>query len=210
MARTWKQLVAAGRKLQSQQDSLQWRWGDLGLEVVPWEGKPGGGQKGWKKPGEGKTRPHDQQVKTRLEKWLEEVGSDLAFSTIHSYRRVAYLWPKDKRGWNCPYTVYATLTFEKDRFNVIRDGMTCREAARLVGQGHHGKKHPESATKADCIVWARAGKSFTRTAIKAVELHPEWMKDPGFVELLHQASTEIEEEAYQLSSLLDKKLALVA
>jgi hypothetical protein len=117
--RTWKELVAEGRRLMEEEADLKWHWVDLVAEVEPLD-----------VPGKG-TGGHD-----RLRKWAEEIGwfgAERAFETLLNYRQIARAWPADRRRQGASFTAHAELRSHPERFTVIKDGMSAGQARKAAG-----------------------------------------------------------------------------
>ena len=115
-------LVAEGRALLQQEGNMNWRWGDLVLRVMP----PGYADRG------------------TLVEWAEEIGwleTGRTITTLLSFRTVALAWPPEKRIEDVSFTVHAELAAMPNRFQLIRPGLTKRQARVLAG------KKPEIASK---------------------------------------------------------------
>jgi hypothetical protein len=115
-------LVAEGRALLQQEGNLSWRWADLVARVMP--------------PGSA-----DRDV---VVAWAEEIGwleTGRTVQTLLTFRTVALAWPRDRRCEEASFTAHAELAAEPGRFELIRPGMTKRQARVLAG------KKPEIASK---------------------------------------------------------------
>lgn len=115
-------LVAEGRALLQQEGNLNWRWGDLVSRVMP----PGSADRG------------------ALVEWAEEIGwleTGRTITTLLTFRTVALAWPPEKRCEAVSFTVHAELAALPDRFEVIKPGMTKRQARIAAG------KKPEISSK---------------------------------------------------------------
>lgn len=115
-------LVAEGRALLQQEGNLNWRWGDLVLRVMP----PGSADRG------------------TLVEWAEEIGwleTGRTITTLLTFRTVALAWPPERRLEGMSFTVHAELAALPERFEVIKPGMTKRQARIVAG------KKPEIGSK---------------------------------------------------------------
>jgi hypothetical protein len=114
-------LVEEGRALLKQEGTLNWRWADLVARVMP--------------PGS------DRDV---LVTWAEEIGwieTGRTISTLLSFRTVALAWPPESRCEAASFTAHSELAAEPNRFELIRPGLTKRQARVLAG------KKPEIGSK---------------------------------------------------------------
>jgi hypothetical protein len=78
MARSWDQLVAAGKKAVEKESDAKWELGDLALEVAPM----------------GDDAAHNGALET-MDEYAEAVGVE--FETLRQYRSVAHEWPRGTR-----------------------------------------------------------------------------------------------------------------
>lgn len=100
-AQQWNRWVKRGRKLVQSETDIQFKLGDLTLEIVPQQ-EHGNGDRG---------------VESVLESFADEIG--LSSSTIASYRRVSIAWPKGHRNGDTSFTVHDILSAHPKRFQLI-------------------------------------------------------------------------------------------
>ncbi|MEU4180995.1 DUF6192 family protein [Streptomyces sp. NPDC026589] len=122
----WDGLVAEGVRLTGSEGSLQFRLGDLGLDLVPL-------------PPKGKRLPMAKYK--LLADFAEEIGQTR--ERFEEYRLVAGAWPKAKRNRQVCWTVHAYFARHPDRFLMInnpplyrRSGQrrwTCDSARKVLG-----------------------------------------------------------------------------
>ncbi|MFJ2781265.1 DUF6192 family protein [Kitasatospora sp. NPDC087315] len=122
----WKNLVHLGQELVDSESTVQFRLGDIGLELVPL-------------PPKGRHLP--MKAYKMLADYADEVG--LTRQTFEGYRLVAGAWPKDKRQEDVCWTVHSILSYRHDRFELILDPpvhrktgrpeWTCAAAQRVMG-----------------------------------------------------------------------------
>lgn len=77
----------------------------------------------------------------QLEGLAAAIDSNLTASTLKSYREVARAWPTAHRV-AASWTVHRTLKNLENRFEVIRPGMTLREAVVATGKNPADTEHP--------------------------------------------------------------------
>lgn len=152
-------LVAEGRALLHQEGNLNWRWGDLVLRVMP----PGSSDRG------------------TLVQWAEEIGwleTGRTITTLLTFRTVALAWPPEKRIDGVSFTVHAELAAMPNRFDVIKAGMTKRQARVVAG------KKPEIASKEQRGEVVAGLLSDNEVLVQLAE-------NPEFAKALRQASAEV-------------------
>lgn len=117
----YDQLVRQGREAREQADNVQWIEGDLALqiEVLP--------------PTE---RPRDPETGDFLadpDKALKRYADDIEvnYTTLKDYRRTAQAWPRAARR-SASWRTHRALAALEDRFDLIDNGMTVREAEKIV------------------------------------------------------------------------------
>jgi hypothetical protein len=154
-------LVKEGKALLQQEGNLNWRWGDLVARVMP---------------------PHSPD-RGRLVEWAEEIGwldTGRTLPTLLSLRTVALAWPPDKRLADVSFTVHAELAAMPNRFELIRPGLTKRQARVLAG------KKPEIASK------EQRGE-VVAGLLTEKEVLAELAENPEFAKALRQASVNVAE-----------------
>jgi hypothetical protein len=115
--RAWQELVAEGRRLDKREGNLRWEWGDWALKVAPL----------------GLTTANTGRY-DRLQKAMDEAGiQSVAFHTVRDYAAVAAAWPPAERS-AASWMTHQILTSHPERFALIRDGMTIREAQKVAGR----------------------------------------------------------------------------
>ena len=161
---TYDELVERGRAAREQADDVQWIEGDLALQV---EALPGD-----QRPRDPATGDFIADELKALQRYAEDVG--VAYRGVREYRRVAAAWPPVQRALHVPWAVHQALAAQEDRFNLIRDGMTVREAERIVGKRRAGSSskpgwHELLGHVGDALVAAEKAMTKTETAIGDVE-----------------------------------------
>src|SRR3954452_25243064 len=152
-------LVEEGRTLLKQEGNLNWRWADLVARVMP--------------PGSA-----DRDV---LVAWGEEIGwleTGRTITTLLSFRTVAVAWPPERRCEGASFTAHSELAAEPNRFELIRPGMTKRQARVLAG------KKPEIASK------EARGQVVADLLSDPTVLH-ELARNPEYAQALRLASVEV-------------------
>jgi hypothetical protein len=129
---SYEGLVEAGRAAREQADSMQWVEGDLALQVeaLPADERPRDPESGLFIEDEAKT----------LKRYAEDV--DIAYPVMRDYRWVAEAWPRRSRADEVSWRTHRVLAGQPDRFDLVRPGMTVREAEKLVRDrtaGNQGK-----------------------------------------------------------------------
>ncbi|MEC3920282.1 DUF6192 family protein [Nocardia sp. CDC160] len=124
----YDEIVAEGRKLVRQKTSVQFRIGELALEIEPM--RPQGGQKSG--PGE-----ELLTVSQALSLFADDIG--LSPKTVEEYRFTAAHWPEEQRRRGVSFDVHRILCSANDPFELIDnppDGVrwTLDEAKRAVGR----------------------------------------------------------------------------
>lgn len=76
-----------------------------------------------------------------LEQLADALGDNLTAANLKSYREVARAWPPDQRV-GASWTVHRTLKNLANRFDVIKPGMTLREAQVASGKTPADTEHP--------------------------------------------------------------------
>lgn len=124
---SYEGLVAAGREAREQIDGYQWTEGDLALQVekltpeqLPQNSAEGGG--------------------SPLKRYAEDI--DVPYGTIKTHRQTAEAWPQAARAAAASWRVYYLLASQEDRFDLIHDGMTAKEAERIVRKRSQATQHP--------------------------------------------------------------------
>ena len=77
----------------------------------------------------------------QLEQLADDIGSDLTAAGLKSYREVARAWPLDQRV-AASWTAHRTLKNLPNRFDVIKPGMTLRQAQRATGKEPADTENP--------------------------------------------------------------------
>jgi hypothetical protein len=155
-------LIEEGRRLDKREGNLRWEWGDWALKVAPM------GALGVK------TGAYE-----RLQEAMGEAGIEsVAAKTVMGYREVADVWPATVRT-GAAWSVHQMLALREDRLDLIRDGMTVREAREITG-----RRAPEQ----NIIDAAPVTPERVREAIKADgDLVREIVKDPAVASRLDVA-----------------------
>jgi hypothetical protein len=154
-------LVAEGRALLQQEGNLNWRWGDLVARVMP---------------------PHSPD-RGQLVEWAEQIGwfdTGRTLPTLLFLRTVALAWPEEKRLSEVSFTVHAELAAMPNRFELIRPGLTKRQARVLAG------KKPEIGSK------EQRGE-VVAGLLTDPQVLAQLADNPEFSKVLRQASLDVEE-----------------
>jgi len=117
---SYEALVEAGRAAREQADNVQWVEGDLARQV---EALPAD-----ERPRDSDGRFIEDEART-LKRYAEDV--DIPYGMVQEYRRVAQAWPTSLRR-DVAWQVHKALAAQDDRFELIREGMTVREAQDIV------------------------------------------------------------------------------
>lgn len=117
-------LVAAGRAAREQADGVHWTEGDLALqiEVLRPEDRP-------RDPETGKII--EGQV-GQIRRYAEDIGVE--YDTLKKYRATAEAWPPETRAPSVSWAIHRTLNAQPDRFDLIHERMTVREARAIIRQ----------------------------------------------------------------------------
>jgi hypothetical protein len=163
----WNDLVTEGRQLDKREGNLRWEWGDWALKAAP--------------IGANGTNTGRYE---RLQMLMEDAGiTSVAFDTVINYTKVAAAWPASHRRLAASWSVHETLAHHSDRFRLIRDDMTKREAQTAAGRKVSGDGfQPKTADE-------RAEK--VREYLKDPEVVKEIAKDPHASGALHVASAKV-------------------
>jgi hypothetical protein len=176
-------LVRQGREAREQADNVQWIEGDLALQI---ETLP---------PTE---RPRDPATGAFLEdpdKALKRYADDIEvkYATLQEYRRTAEAWPTPRRRGVVSFATHRALAALDDRFELIHDGMTEREARKVVSDrtpkanyGGESSWHVLLGQVGDTLL--KAGKDLDRfdaavgendpgTTREKAALYAEWADD---------------------------------
>lgn len=144
---SYDDIVIRGRLLAKKHYSVNWEVGDLLLELVPL----------------GTRGDQSRNVGEIIKQWIIDVDSPWSFQTLLKHRETAHHWPKDKREPEAPFTAHKLLANHKDRFEIMRPGLTIREAHRILGRKY---KEPSSPTKNSSVYdKTRAMMSFASSAL---------------------------------------------
>lgn len=199
----WTELVSEAK---ARDAARNWYLGDAALEIAPMgddHGRNGGYE--------------------NLEKFAEEVG--LPFASIREYRRVASMWPHDKRLSSTSWTAHSMLTARPE---LIRPGMTVTEVYEALGRSVNSRRHPEedSETKVqkvteyledpevreDARIAAAASEVVARqaperraeqarAALRDPEVRREVVRDRGLARDLGESSNEVAKERLAAAGL---------
>jgi hypothetical protein len=128
---SYEGLVEAGREARKQIDGHQWAEGDLALQVeaLTPESRP-------RDPETGEFIEDQNKV---LRRYADDI--DMSYRTLKEYRRTAEAWPVSRRG-DAGFEVHKLLAAQSDRFDVIHEGMTKREAEQIVRKRNAASTHP--------------------------------------------------------------------
>jgi hypothetical protein len=77
----------------------------------------------------------------QLQALADAIGSNLTAGNLKSYREVARAWPSAQRV-AASWTAHRTLKNMTERFEIIRPGMTLREAIAATGKDPADTEHP--------------------------------------------------------------------
>jgi hypothetical protein len=103
-----------------------------------------------------------------------EIGYDLTPSNLRSYRQVAIAWPPESRV-SASWTAHRTLATLPHRHDLIRPGMTLRDAQKAAGKIPSDHRHPSKWPWDDRIEYLVTQLQDPVTA-KAVRDHVEGRK----------------------------------
>lgn len=157
-------LVEEGRALLKQEGNLNWRWADLVARVMP--------------PGSA-----DRDV---LVSWAEEIGwleTGRTVATLLSFRTVALAWPPERRCDGASFTAHSELAAEPNRFELIRPGLTKRQARVLAG------KKPEIGSK-------EARGQVVADLLSDPAVLRELAGNPEYAQALRLASVEVSDRMF--------------
>lgn len=115
--RTWEELIAEGRRLDTREGELRFAWGDWALKVAPM-GKDG--------VNNGATEV--------LQRAIAEAQISVSPEMMGEYRQVAAAWAPSARAQGAAWATHRVLSRHPDRHSLIKSGMTSREAERLIGR----------------------------------------------------------------------------
>lgn len=153
------QLVAEGRALLKQEGNLNWRWADLVARVMP---------------------PNSQD-RGVVVAWAEEIGwleTGRTVTTLLSFRTTALAWPQAKRCPEASFTAHQELAAEPHRFEIIRPGMSKRQARVAAG------KKPEIGSK-------EARGQVVADLLTDVNVLRELASNPQYAAVLRGASVDV-------------------
>ncbi len=158
-------LVAEGRALLAQEGNLNWRWADLVARVMP----PGSADR------------------DTLVTWATEIGwieTGRTVTTLLMFRTVALAWPPDRRCAGASFTAHAELAAEPARFELIRPGMTKRQARVVAG------KKPEISSK-------EARGQVVADLLTDASVLRELAANPEYAKALRMASVEVSDRMHE-------------
>jgi len=153
------ELVSEGRALLHQEGNLNWRWADLVARVMP----------------------RDSQDRGVVVAWAEDIGwleTGRTVTTLLSFRTTALAWPADKRCPQASFTAHQELAAEPNRFEIIRPGMSKRQARVAAG------KKPEIGSK-------DARGEVVADLLADVRVLREFAANPEYAAVLREASVEV-------------------
>jgi hypothetical protein len=116
-----------------------------------------------------------------LDAWATEIGwleTGRTIPTLLSFRTVALAWPPERRCEGASFTAHSELAAEPGRFELIRPGMTKRQARVLAG------KKPEIGSK------EARGQVVADLLSDSAVLH-ELARNPEYAQALRLASVEV-------------------
>ena len=117
----WNSLVKRGKTLVGHQRENQWAIADLILAVTPVEMFP--------------TGIHSEfTVKDALRAFAREIDLDMKLGALLEYRANAIAWPPGKRCLGASWSAHRALGPHPDRFNLMRPGLTHKQATELAGR----------------------------------------------------------------------------
>lgn len=186
---SYEGLVEAGRAAREQGDNVQWTEGDLALQV---DGLPIDAR-----PRDPETWLFIEDEAKALKRYAEDVG--VAYATLKRYRQVASAWPKSTRSTSTPWHVHRALVAQEDRFDLIRPGMTVREAEKIVRDRTKGAKGKPSWLE----LAGRVGDDLKRASKHFDRLEAEVDRQPN-----QRMQTKLAEYAQSARSFADRLDAL--
>lgn len=154
-------LIAEGRALLKQEGNLSWQWADLVARVMP---------------------PNSQD-RGVVVAWAEEIGwleTGRTVTTLLSFRTTALAWPPDRRCPGASFTAHQELAAEPNRFEIIRPGMSKRQARVAAG------KKPEIGSR-------DARGQVVADLLTDVRVLREFAGNPEYAALLREASVVVNE-----------------
>jgi hypothetical protein len=118
--------IKEGRSLVRRMETNKWAMGDLLIRVFPPEQFP------LNNPtfALDRTGPNLLQAVTEF---ASAIGGDIEAVVLCRYRATALRWPKEKRLPSCSWHAHVVLNGAKDRFSILRPGMTAEEARAAGG-----------------------------------------------------------------------------
>jgi hypothetical protein len=115
--RSYEEIAELGRKMIFRESGIQWEWGELMQELV-------------------KSTPRKYKGRNTYLPAIEKFASDIDWpgspGTLYTYLVTARAWPKKHRA-KTSFKVHEILRGRGDRFDIIKDGMTCKEANDAAG-----------------------------------------------------------------------------
>src|SRR5213592_4071015 len=111
---SWNQIVNKGKALTKREDNLGWAWGDLAVKAVD------------EIDGHG--------VEYAIQKLCYESGYEGCWKTVQVRYYTAKSWPPEKRVKGCSFKAHQVLNQNKNRFRILKPGMTAAKASDLVGK----------------------------------------------------------------------------
>lgn len=128
---SYEGLVEAGREARKQIDGHQWTEGDLAMDVeaLPPNERP-------RDPETGEFLADQNQA---LKRYATDI--DMSYGTLQNYRRVSDAWPRSARADGVGHKVHEVLATQPDRFDLIHEGMSVREARTLVRKRNAASVH---------------------------------------------------------------------
>lgn len=124
MPEPYERLVKKGREAREQADNYQWTEGDLALDVEALHPTD--------RPRDPETGAYLATEEHALKRYAEDI--DIKYGTLKEYRTTAAAWPPARRLAGASFDTHRTLNDQDDRFDLIRDDMTRREARAIVQQ----------------------------------------------------------------------------
>jgi hypothetical protein len=110
------ELVEEGRELLARERTTQWEIADLTRRVEPL---------GSKNKKNGSYR--------RLRAWADAIGWPYQFGTLRMYRETAEAWPDARRLASTCFSAHADLRHHRNRFKLLKAGMTLQQARDAAG-----------------------------------------------------------------------------
>lgn len=108
----WEAALKRAKRLVARESSLSWEWADLLVELLG----------------------SVDDIEPGLQRIATESGYDGSWRTLSVRYYVGLAWPPDRRV-KASFKTHQVLMAHPDRFEIIKDGMSGREANEIIGKG---------------------------------------------------------------------------